>query len=70
MILMLALSGLLRLRDAEYEEVLRRPTFRFAENAIAGMMDAIRTKGIRVKPAQAVTACDRLLDKGFENVHG
>jgi uncharacterized protein len=42
---------------AEYEEVLRRPRFRLDENVISATLDAIREKGVWVKPAESVTAC-------------
>jgi putative PIN family toxin of toxin-antitoxin system len=61
-ILMLALGGSIQLCVsgsvyAEYEEVIRRPRFQRSEDIIAGTLQAIREKGIWVRPTERVTAC-------------
>ncbi len=43
--------------DAEYEEVINRPRFRRSEEIIAGALQAIREKGLWVRPTERVTAC-------------
>ena len=42
---------------AEYEEVIRRPRFRRAEVTILSTLQAIRERGLWVRPAQSVRAC-------------
>lgn len=42
---------------AEYEEVIRRPRFKWSENEIADALRAIRELGIWVKPSERVHAC-------------
>ncbi len=42
---------------AEYEEVIHRPRFRRSEEIIAGALQAIREKGLGVRPTERVTAC-------------
>jgi putative PIN family toxin of toxin-antitoxin system len=61
-ILMLALGGSVHLCVsgsvyAEYEEVIRRPRFQRSEDVIAGTLQAIREKGVWVRPNERVTAC-------------
>jgi putative PIN family toxin of toxin-antitoxin system len=42
---------------AEYEEVIRRPRFRWSEDIIAGALQAIRERGLWVRPTEAIRAC-------------
>jgi putative PIN family toxin of toxin-antitoxin system len=42
---------------AEYEEVIRRPRFRRDETIIAATLDAIRERGLWVRPTEAIRAC-------------
>jgi uncharacterized protein len=61
-ILVLALSDALQLSVsgniyAEYEEVIRRPRFRFDSDVIAAILEAIRLKGIWIKPTEAIRVC-------------
>jgi putative PIN family toxin of toxin-antitoxin system len=42
---------------AEYEEVISRPRFRRSEDIIAGALQAIREKGLWVRPTEAILAC-------------
>lgn len=61
-ILRLALGGSVELCVsgsvfAEYEEVIRRPRFRRAEVTIVSTLQAIRERGLWVRPAHAVRAC-------------
>jgi uncharacterized protein len=42
---------------AEYEEVLRRPRFRFDENLITATLEAIRRKGIWIKSPKTMRVC-------------
>lgn len=42
---------------AEYEEVIRRPRFRRNENVVTATLDAIREKGLWVRPMEAIRAC-------------
>lgn len=41
----------------EYEEVIRRPRFKRSEREIGDALQAIREKGLWVKPSQTVGAC-------------
>jgi uncharacterized protein len=42
---------------AEYEEVIRRPRFRRAEDVITAALGTIREKGLWVKPTEAIRVC-------------
>ena len=42
---------------AEYEEVIRRPRFRRAEDIIASTLDAAREKGLWVRPTGGLQVC-------------
>lgn len=42
---------------AEYEEVIRRPRLRRAEETILSALETIRTKAFWVKPSDSVRAC-------------
>jgi putative PIN family toxin of toxin-antitoxin system len=42
---------------AEYEDVIRRPRFRLAEETIATTLEAIRLKGSWVKVTQTIRVC-------------
>jgi putative PIN family toxin of toxin-antitoxin system len=58
----LALSGSLQLCItgsvyAEYEEVIGRPRLRRDQNVIGATLQAIREKGLWVKPSEVVRAC-------------
>ena len=41
----------------EYEEVIRRPKFRRAEQTIAAALEAIRQKAVWVRPVEHIQAC-------------
>jgi putative PIN family toxin of toxin-antitoxin system len=62
LVLMLALSGSIQLCVsgsiyAEYEEVINRPRFRRSADVIAATLQAIREKGVWVRPTEHVKAC-------------
>lgn len=42
---------------AEYEEVLRRPRFRFTEATIRSALETIRVNAYWVRPAESVRVC-------------
>jgi uncharacterized protein len=61
-ILMMALGGLLQLCMsgtvyAEYEEVISRPRFKRSPEIIAGALQAIREKGLWVRPTERLRVC-------------
>jgi uncharacterized protein len=61
-ILTRALSGSIQLCIsgsvyAEYEEVIRRPRFQRSEETISGTLQAIREKGVWVRPTERVAVC-------------
>jgi putative PIN family toxin of toxin-antitoxin system len=61
-VFVLALGGSLQLCVsgsvyAEYEEVISRPRFARSADIIAATLQAIREKGIWVRPAERVKAC-------------
>src|ERR1039457_3168342 len=61
-VVVLAIGGSIRLCIsgsvyAEYEEVIRRPRFLWSEDIVAGALQAIREKGLWVRPTEAIRAC-------------
>lgn len=61
-IFMMALSDLIQLCMsgsvyAEYEEVISRPRFKRSPEIIAGALQAIRGKGLWVRPAEKLRVC-------------
>lgn len=50
---------------AEYEDVIRRPRFKRSEKEIGDALQAIREKGLWVKPWQTVRACSDPDDDAF-----
>lgn len=50
---------------AEYEEVIRRPRFRLAEETVHSTLEAIRARALWVRPTDPVRACSDPDDDHF-----